>query len=125
MSDRVERKLLALLTDPHESPYGNPIPGLAELGGSPSDGFRQGVHALTDAVGTSAPSEELTLVVRRLGEPLQSDSVLLSELVRAALRPGRRVVAVRVGNTIRVRGDGGEVDLGLTDAQHVFVDRVP
>ena len=124
MSDRVERKLLALLTDSHESPYGNPIPGLAELGGSPSDGFRHGVHALTDAVGASAPSEELALVVRRLGEPLQSDSVLLSELVRTALRPGRRVVAVRVGNTIRVRGDGGVVDLGLADAQHVFVDRV-
>ncbi|MGZ4650620.1 MAG: metal-dependent transcriptional regulator, partial [Kineosporiaceae bacterium] len=47
MSDRVERKLLAMLGDLRESPYGNPIPGLAELGG-PADGvgFRVGVVAL-------------------------------------------------------------------------------
>src|SRR5438876_1632483 len=44
MSDRVERKLLGMLADPRESPYGNPIPGLAELGG-PVDAaqFRTGV----------------------------------------------------------------------------------
>ena len=32
MSERVERKLLELLDNPTESPYGNPIPGLEELG---------------------------------------------------------------------------------------------
>ena len=32
MSDRVERKILALLADHAESPYGNPIPGLEEFG---------------------------------------------------------------------------------------------
>ncbi len=32
MSERVERKILALVGDLAESPYGNPIPGLAELG---------------------------------------------------------------------------------------------
>ena len=32
MSDRVERKILAMLPDHAESPYGNPIPGLDELG---------------------------------------------------------------------------------------------
>ena len=33
MSERVERKILAMLGDHHdESPYGNPIPGLDELG---------------------------------------------------------------------------------------------
>ena len=32
MSDRVERRLIELLDHPHHSPYGNPIPGLAELG---------------------------------------------------------------------------------------------
>ena len=32
MSDRVERKILALLADHAESPYGNPIPGLDEFG---------------------------------------------------------------------------------------------
>ena len=32
MSETVERRLLELLDHPTESPYGNPIPGLAELG---------------------------------------------------------------------------------------------
>ena len=32
MSERVERKILALIGDHRESPYGNPIPGLDELG---------------------------------------------------------------------------------------------
>jgi DtxR family Mn-dependent transcriptional regulator len=123
MSDRVERKLLAMLTAPHESPYGNPIPGLAELGGPPSDGFRHGVQPLTEATGGTPSGGEVSLVVRRLGEPLQSDSALLTRLVRSALRPGRRVSAQRVGAAIRVRGDGGEIDLSLADAQHVFVDR--
>src|ERR671919_1591334 len=32
MSETVERRLLELLDHPTESPYGNPIPGLSELG---------------------------------------------------------------------------------------------
>ena len=35
MSERVERKILAMLEDHLVSPYGNPIPGLDELGGRP------------------------------------------------------------------------------------------
>ncbi len=34
MSERVERKLLEILDHPTQSPYGNPIPGLDELGES-------------------------------------------------------------------------------------------
>ena len=34
MSETVERRLLELLDHPTESPYGNPIPGLDELGES-------------------------------------------------------------------------------------------
>ena len=34
MSETVERRLIELLDHPTESPYGNPIPGLDELGES-------------------------------------------------------------------------------------------
>src|SRR5680860_397512 len=37
MSERVEKRLVALLHHPHISPYGNPIPGLGELGDVPTD----------------------------------------------------------------------------------------
>src|SRR6059058_366214 len=48
MSESVERRLLELLDHPTESPYGNPIPGLGELG-SEFDGeeFMAGVSALS------------------------------------------------------------------------------
>ena len=48
MSETVERRLLELLDHPTESPYGNPIPGLAELGelDAPRE-FRDGVESLT------------------------------------------------------------------------------
>ena len=37
MSEQVERRLVELLNHPSESPYGNPIPGLSELGESLKD----------------------------------------------------------------------------------------
>src|SRR6476646_11862367 len=43
MSERVERRIFELLDHPTVSPYGNPIPGLAELGGQPSRPYADGV----------------------------------------------------------------------------------
>ena len=51
MSERVERKILALLADHHNSPYGNPIPGLDELGEEPGEDFRAGVSTLLELAG--------------------------------------------------------------------------
>jgi DtxR family Mn-dependent transcriptional regulator len=120
MSDRVERKLLAMLADPRESPYGNPIPGLAELGG-PADGdqFRTGVVPLTDALPDGARRE---LLVRRLGEPLQTDLELMARLSRLGVRPGHAVVAQRDGSEVRVSTELGEIAVPALSAHHVFVD---
>ena len=46
MSEQVERRLVELLGHPTESPYGNPIPGLDQLGDIPSQTFEQGVVGL-------------------------------------------------------------------------------
>jgi len=70
MSEEVERKIIALLDSPTESPYGNPIPALEELGGVAAEGFLVGVVRATDFV-TDA---ERVGVLRRLGEPAQFDS---------------------------------------------------
>src|SRR3954451_12571856 len=66
MSERVERKLLAMLSGVNESPYGNPIPGLDELGAPPGSTptFKQGVRTLPEAL-TATPDAE-KFVVRRL-----------------------------------------------------------
>jgi DtxR family Mn-dependent transcriptional regulator len=139
MSDRVERKLLAMLQPeeaadgtgplPLESPYGNPIPGLEELGGPATavGDFRSGVLSLPQAIaaGTAVSGDgagaPVTLVVRRLGEPLQTDVALLGRLARAGLRPGVSVTATRVGSGVTVDVDGVLVELAPDVATHVFV----
>ena len=55
MSEAVERRLIELLDHPTESPYGNPIPGLTELGGAEGDAFMDGVEPLT-TVADSTPT---------------------------------------------------------------------
>lgn len=123
MSERVERKLLSLLADPRESPYGNPIPGLEELGGPglvPAD-FRDGVAPLPDAL-SSAPSARF--VVRRLGEPVQTDTVLMGRLADVGVRPGSGVSATRRGDTLSVRSGSDQIDLPLAVAGHIFVETV-
>ena len=46
MSEQVERRLVELLGHPTESPYGNPIPGLDQLGDAAANTFDQGVVGL-------------------------------------------------------------------------------
>ncbi len=118
MSERVERRLVALLDHPHLSPYGNPIPGLEELGEEPAEGFLDGVESLA----TVAGPEPRTVVVRRLGEPLQVDVDLLARLAEAGVTPGGEVRTHRDGGVV-VGRSGGDVVLDLPDdvARHVFV----
>jgi DtxR family Mn-dependent transcriptional regulator len=120
MSERVERKILALLQDHHDSPYGNPIPGLDELGEEPNESFRAGVKSLTEL----ALPDTATVLVRRIGEPVQVDHEALTLLTAAGLLPGQRVEVRREdGRVIAVR-EGGEESAGVSlpfdVAQHVF-----
>lgn len=119
MSERVERRILTLLDHPHLSPYGNPIPGLAELGeDQPREGFLDGVRSLAEV----ASPEARRVVVRRIGEPLQVDVGLLARLAEAGVTPGAEVVVHRDGGVV-VGREGGEMVLDLPDdvARHVFV----
>lgn len=115
MSEQVERRLLALLGNPTESPYGTPIPGLAELGLPAAGAFLDGVVRATDARGEK--------VVRRLGEPIQFDVEGLAELQGAGVMPGARVEVTEEGDRIRLTVVGGAaIDLPVELAQHVYLD---
>src|SRR6185312_7588044 len=70
MSEQVERKLITMLGHPTESPYGNPIPGLGELG-APDAASTANLVNLVDAVRES--DSEVTARIRRLDEPAQVD----------------------------------------------------
>ncbi|MDR2348769.1 MAG: metal-dependent transcriptional regulator, partial [Bifidobacteriaceae bacterium] len=91
MSEEVERRIVDLLGHPTTSPYGNPIPGLADFGDHrPPVAFIEGVIRLTDAA--AAPSQASHLVVR-LGENLQTGIATMERLHAAGVVPGARVTA--------------------------------
>jgi DtxR family Mn-dependent transcriptional regulator len=122
VSERVERKILALLGEHRESPYGNPIPGLDELGEPLNEDFRRGVSNLVELVADGST----VATVRRIGEPAQVDPEALNLLTRAGLMPGRRVLIRREGAWIVVVREGAEEATGVSlpedVALHVFAD---
>ncbi|MEB0286759.1 metal-dependent transcriptional regulator [Cryobacterium sp. 10S3] len=121
MSEQVERKILEMLGHPTESPYGNPIPGLDELGDSPAVAFMAGVTNLVEVVaGSTTP---VTAVIRRLGEPVQFDPELLAQLKNAGVMPGNSAVFSALGSYVLVEVAGFAEGLELPNevASHIFV----
>ena len=122
MSETVERRLIELLGHPTESPYGNPIPGLDELGERNNhEDFMHDVEAL-DQVATS--TEQIRVLVRRISEPLQTDETLMAALRRVGALPDK-VVTVAAGAGGVLVGSGGEtMEIDPEAASHVFVRRL-
>ena len=114
----VEKRLIAILDQPTRSPYGNPIPGLKELGVDVEHTpFRSGAEPLSDVVSTQP--RRFTLV--RMSENVQADAVTLSELAAAGVRPGVEFEAVRDQEDIRLTLEAGSVEISLFAAELLFV----
>lgn len=117
VSEAVERRLIDLLHEPTNDPYGNPIPGLAELGADADVAtFRDGVQTLRQA--TRSGADKVT--VRHIGEPLQVDEKLLADLRSAGVVPGQSVRIESVDNGVQVAGTE-TLELDAADAVHIFV----
>ena len=128
MSERVERKILAILPDHRESPYGTPIPGLDELLSDEDEviDYLEGLASLTDVVEQDLSGD---FRVRRIGEPAQVDTDALTVLTEAGMTPGVVVqVAGDEDETVVVLRREGEsatsVSLPRDVADHVFVEAV-
>jgi DtxR family Mn-dependent transcriptional regulator len=121
MSEQVERRLLELLDHPTESPYGNPIPALDELGDPLARPFLEGVINLVNRV--SGETGPVTGIIRRLGEPVQFEPELLQQLLAAGVIPGAEATISAAGSYILVQVDGhGEgLELPSEVAVHVYV----
>ncbi len=120
MSERVEKRLAALLDHPHFDPYGNPIPGLDEIGEERTPvRFLDGVVPLT----TATLAADGRAVVARIAEPLQVDVELLTRLADAGVVPGAEISVERSAGvvTVGVAGAGTVLDLPLDVARHIFV----
>ncbi|MGC4940908.1 metal-dependent transcriptional regulator [Kribbella sp. DT2] len=127
MSDAVELRLMQILDNPTESPYGNPIPGLEELQkesqATPIGEFRDGVEPL-DKVLDQATGAAVRVLVRRIAEPVQTDDFAMSVLRRAGALPGREVDSMLDAEGVLVGSrDAGGVISDET-AGHIFVSLV-
>ncbi|WGD36983.1 metal-dependent transcriptional regulator [Lysinibacter sp. HNR] len=122
MSEQVERKLMSILGDPKESPYGNPIPGLVEIGGSETESFSEGVVNIVDAV--IHAEGPVSGTIRRLGEPAQVDPELLAQLKQAGVIPGNMGLFSRSGSYVVVQINGFDEGLELPNevAGHIFIN---
>ncbi|MHA6799066.1 metal-dependent transcriptional regulator [Bounagaea algeriensis] len=121
MSEAVERKLVKLLGHPATSPYGNPIPGLEELGiervTNPADRELQRVDEFARAGGGKA-------TVRRIAEHVQLEPEIMSQIKRIGVVPGSEVeIMPVVGATkpIEVHGNDGSTKLPAGIAHAVMV----
>ncbi|UFN46525.1 metal-dependent transcriptional regulator [Nocardioides okcheonensis] len=119
ISETVERRLLELLDHPTESPYGNPIPGLDELGDQVSEAFMADVVSLSSA----ARPDEAMVHVRRISEEMQKDEELMGLLRRVGALPGRSVTIARTDEGILIGSGGESAELVPDAAEHIFVSR--
>ena len=99
MSEDVERRLVQVLNNPTTSPFGNPIPGLSELGFGGAGSADQDANLVRL---TELPSgSPVAVVVRQLTEHVQGDADLISRLKEAGVVPNARV-------TVQVNDDPAE-----------------
>ena len=121
MSELVERRLIELLDHPTESPYGNPIPGLDQLGDVPANTFDNGVVGLVRRLNES--DGPITGSVRRLAEPVQVDPELLTQLRDAGVMPGASGAFRFSEGYVLVEMDGSSeaLELPVEVASHIFI----
>ncbi len=121
MSETVERRLLDILDHPTISPYGNPIPGLAELGeGGLEEVFLDGVEPLHQV----SIETEQRVIVGRIAEPAQADESLMTALRRVGALPGKVITVARGAEGILIANTGETAEIDAEAASHLFVRRL-
>ena len=117
MSEQVERRLLAMLDNPTESPYGNPIPGLEELGHQePGEDFMDGVQPVSQLAGP----ERSMVLVRRIAEEVQKDERLMATLRRIGALPDHTVAISLTEDGIMIGSGGETAEIDFESAEHIF-----
>ena len=124
ISEDVERRLVDLLDAPTTSPYGNPIPGLEELGVSGAvETFRDGNEQLAEVVRDSP--EPVRVLIARMSEELQKDVAMMGTLRQAGIRPGATVRAQPGGLGVRLAAEGAPTcEVDREASTHLFVSRL-
>lgn len=123
MSEDVERRLVAVLDNPTVSPFGNPIPGLSELGFGATNGFEAASLVRLTELPAGSP---VAVVVRQLTEHVQGDIALIGRLKDAGVVPNARVTVEMnpLGGVIIVIPGHENVELPHEMAHAVKVEKV-
>jgi DtxR family Mn-dependent transcriptional regulator len=119
MSDRVERRLVEMLDSPDRSPYGNPIPGLDELGLPLATPVSHEVSAL-EATNSGVTRVMLT----RIGENPQTLAGFLDLAHEMGLLPGVTLELEASDETVTLATSTGAVTIPADAARHIFVVRM-
>jgi DtxR family transcriptional regulator, Mn-dependent transcriptional regulator len=115
MSAGVEKRVYELLGRPTRSPYGNPIPGLADFDDQAHDEPADGERNL------AFPGLDGPVVVSRICESVQTDADVLRQLHVAGVDPGARVVVAQERDGVRIDRGADQVRLPREVASRVFV----
>ncbi len=119
ISEDVERRLLELLDSPEYSPYGNPIPGLTDLGADVAAvRFREGTQPLATLL---QPGVQVKCRLGRMSETLQADTDTLACLGELGLAPQVEFVARIVGHGLELRGPEGRAVVDPLVAERLYV----
>jgi DtxR family transcriptional regulator, Mn-dependent transcriptional regulator len=127
ISESVERRLVELLGYPVRCPHGNLIPGLAELGlpGEAQENPGGEMDETGEAMTKIASVDTTRVVIRRIGEQIQSDLDLMLKLKRFGIQPGREVKLMAGDDGVLVAAgdstDAGATELSHSVAAHIFV----
>src|SRR6187431_1628283 len=103
MSERVERRVIELIDGPLVSPYGNPVPGLGELGLE----AKQSVGRPEVAVSSTVSDGTVSAVVTRIGETPQAEPAFLADLAQIGVLPGKSVEVVRGERGVEITAEHG------------------
>jgi DtxR family Mn-dependent transcriptional regulator len=121
ISETVERRLLELLDHPTQSPYGNPIPGLAELG---EDNDGEAFMADVEPLSKAAAEEPSRALVRRISEEMQKDESLMSAMRRVGALPDKTITIQATADGVLVGSGGETAEIFPEAADHIFVKRL-
>lgn len=118
ISEDVEERLIKILDQPTHSPFGNPIPGLEELGiaGEPEVATRP----LTEVLDGGAESVRVRLHL--LSESLQVDTDVLDQLHDAGMPPGSELSVRQVGDRLELSNEQAAIEFTRALASHLYVE---
>lgn len=117
MSERVERRVIELIDGPLVSPYGNPVPGLDDLGVE----AREAKNRDEVPIFQIFSDQVVRGVVTRIGETPQAEPTFLADLASIGVLPGMTIEVVRAERGVELVATHGTMTITEDDAKHLFV----